>query len=206
MDETRFRVIHGGISHTGIIPLAGTHFVRNALPAIALALHFEVPMERVLESLRQLRQANMRGQVLHFREGFTVIDDSYNSNPQALMQMTDTLCRIPACTRRILVAGEMLELGSASAELHYQCGRWAAERGVDLVIGIQGNATEIARGAKEAGLSREQVSFFEGTDPAWEFLDGLVRGGDLILIKGSRGVHLEKIVLQLRKNHGEEQK
>jgi UDP-N-acetylmuramoyl-tripeptide--D-alanyl-D-alanine ligase len=206
LGETRFQIRHAGMSHNATIPLAGAHFVRNALPAVALAIHFKLTMEQVLERLRQLNQANMRGQVLHFRDGFTIIDDSYNSNPHALMQMTDTLCRVPAGSRRILVAGEMLELGAASAELHYRCGRWAAEQGVDIVIAVRGDAGELARGAKDAGLNPERVKFFESTEPAFEFLDGLVQSGDLILIKGSRGVHLEKIVQQLQKSRAEDRR
>ena len=91
-----------------------------------------------MRALSQLQQASMRGQILRFKEGFAVIDDSYNSNPRALMKMIEVLSGMPSFTRRILIAGEMLELGKDSDSLHFECGAFAASRGLDMVIGIQG--------------------------------------------------------------------
>ncbi len=204
LNETRFRFSYEGIARKAAIALAGTHFVQNALPAVALGIHFHLPIDQIIESLRHLHQAIMRGQILHFKEGFTVIDDSYNSNPRALMQMTDTLCRIPAYARRILIAGEMLELGNTAGELHRECGTWAARCGVSLLIGVGGAAGEIVRGAIEAGLRVEQTQFFPEVEPAIEFIDQRVQVGDLVLIKGSRGIHLEKMVQALRSHHAEQ--
>ena len=96
LTETRFRLICEGVSRRAMIPLCGAHYVMNALPAVALACRYSIDIEQIVESLRHLHQAHMRGQILHFREGFTVIDDSYNSNPRALMQMIETLSRVPA--------------------------------------------------------------------------------------------------------------
>jgi UDP-N-acetylmuramoyl-tripeptide--D-alanyl-D-alanine ligase len=204
--ETRFELVIEGKSREASIPLAGSHFVRNALPGIALAIHFGVPPERIREHLNHLHQASMRGQVLQLERGFTIIDDSYNSNPQALMQMIETLCRIPEFGRRILVAGEMLELGPAAEELHYGCGRHAAECGVDLVVAVRGLAREIARGAAEAGLSAGQVKYFDDPSAAGEFLEKTAAAGDLILFKASRAVQLEKAVRHLQNRAGEGRK
>ncbi len=204
LQETRFKIRGNGVTSRAVIPLGGEHFVRNALPAIALGAHYRVPMEQIVESLRHLHSAHMRGQIVHFREGFTIIDDSYNSNPRALMQMTETLCRIPSYTRRILVAGEMLELGKESGPLHYRCGTWAAECGVDLVVAVQGAAKEISRGAVEGGVQESRARFFTDVDSAAEFLSAKVQVGDLVLIKGSRGVHLEKLTQLMRTRHPEQ--
>lgn len=125
-----------------------------------------------------------------------MIDDSYNSNPGALMGMIDTLAEIPYFSRRILVAGEMRELGKESAGLHFECGIFAARRGVDLVIGVGGDAAEIVRGGVESGLTGSR--FFTDAETAAGFVAECVRPGDLVLIKGSRGVHMEKIVGNLR--------
>ena len=201
--ETRFRLVCDGAGRRAIIPLCGAHYVMNALPAIALARRYTIDIEQILESLRHLRQAHMRGQTLQFREGFTVIDDSYNSNPRALMQMIETLSRIPRYSRRILIAGEMLELGKGAEALHYQCGTRAAESGIDIVVGVQGAAREIARGAVAAGLPAAQVHFFTEVNPAIDFLYLKLQPGDLVLIKGSRGVHLETMVRALRSSYSE---
>ena len=144
----------------------------------------------------------MRGRILRFKDGFTVIDDSYNSNPRALMQMIEVLSGIPSFTRRILVAGEMLELGESAGSLHRQCGAFAANHGVDIVIGVRGAAREIVRAAAEAGMTGAQTRFYPDADSASGFIRDAVRSGDLVLIKGSRGVHLEKIVQKLRTDFG----
>jgi UDP-N-acetylmuramoyl-tripeptide--D-alanyl-D-alanine ligase len=196
-EETRFRLSCGGESRQTYIPLAGAHYVMNALPAVALGRHFGISLSRITEAFAGLQQASMRGQILRFQKGFTVIDDSYNSNPNALMQMIEVLSEMPFFTRRILVAGEMLELGSSADSLHFQCGTFAAKHGVDIVIGIQGAAQEIVRAAANS-VTDSQTHFYPNADSAAEFIKGEIRSGDLVLIKGSRGVHLEKIIQRLR--------
>ena len=186
-----------------ILPLAGLHYVMNALPAVALAHYYRISLDQTIDGLRHLSQAAMRGQVLRFQEGFTVIDDSYNSNPRALLQMIDTFSGFQSFQRRILVAGEMLELGKDSASLHYECGERAAQRGIDVLVAVRGDAREIARGATARGMTESQVHFFTEVYPANDFVTRNVRQGDLLLIKGSRGVHLEKIVQALRAYHRE---
>ncbi len=203
LHETRFRLSCGGLSGRAVIPLGGAHFVMNALPAVALAIHYQMDLDQIIEALRHLRQAAARGQILHFREGFTVIDDSYHSNPRALRSMLETFAGLTGYRRRILVAGEMLELGETSGQLHYECGRFAARCGTDVVVAVQGAAKDLARGAIDAGLAVSQVHFFTEINPAIDFVTRNVRAGDLLLIKGSRGVSLEKVVQALRADHGE---
>jgi UDP-N-acetylmuramoyl-tripeptide--D-alanyl-D-alanine ligase len=187
-----------------VIPLTGSHYVMNALPAVALGRLYQIPLDQIIESLRGLRYAPMRGQVVRFKEGFTLIDDSYNSNPAALKQMIDTLGKIRHSKRRILVAGEMLELGKSSPELHYECGNWAAACGIEVVVAVQGQALELARGAADAGVAESR--FFHDVDSAQEFVYRTIGAGDILLVKGSRGVHLEKIVKGLKARHAEETK
>jgi len=198
LEETRFRLSCDGESRQASIPLAGAHYVMNVLPGVALGSRFNIPLPRMIESFATLQQASMRGQILRFRKGFAVIDDSYNSNPRALMRMTEVLSGTPSFKRRILVAGEMLELGSSSDSLHFECGTFAAKRGVDVVIGIQGAAREIVRASLESGVPDLQARFYPDADSAANFISHELRHGDLTLIKGSRGVHLEKIVRRLR--------
>ena len=96
------------------------------------------------------------------------------------------------------MAGEMLELGTESAELHQSCGREAAQARVDLVIGVQGIASEILQGARASGMSEEKLKFMPDAAAAGEFLAGTVRSGDVVLVKGSRGVKLEQALNVLR--------
>jgi UDP-N-acetylmuramoyl-tripeptide--D-alanyl-D-alanine ligase len=197
-DETRFQISCNGASQRTAIPLAGAHYVMNILPAIALGSGFGIPLSRMTETFGTLQQASMRGQMLRFRKGFAIIDDSYNSNPKALMKMVDVLSEMPSFHRRILVAGEMLELGKSADALHYECGAYAAARRVDRVIGVQGAAGEIVRGAMESGIPAAQAHFYPDAEAAADWIEKELRSGDLVLIKGSRGVHLETIVQRLR--------
>lgn len=197
-EKTRFELCCDGVTRQAVIPFAGAHYVMDALPAVALGSRFNISLEQIVDSLGQLRQASMRGQILRFKEGFAVIDDSYNSNPRALMQMIEALSSVPSFVRRILVAGEMLELGKDSDSLHFECGIFAANHGLDMVIGIQGAAREIVRAARESGMPDAQARFFADANNAASFINGDLRKGDLVLVKGSRGVHTEKIVESMR--------
>jgi len=197
LGETRFRLFCNGASHIASLPFSGAHYVMNTLPAIALGSQHCIPAGEMIESLRHLRQASMRGQVLQFKQGFAVIDDSYNSNPQALMRMIEVLSQLPGFERRILVAGEMLELGPGSDSLHFECGAFAVRKDLDMIIGVQGAAQEISRAAVESGMRRSQTRFFPDADAAGDFIRSEIRRGDLVLIKGSRGVRMEKVVQSL---------
>ena len=194
LEETRFRLLFDGVEYRAVIPLAGHHYVMNLLPAVALAIHYHIPMDQVIAGLGHLRQASMRGQIQHAGRGFTLIDDSYNSNPQALNQMIEILSNVPGFDRKILVAGEMLELGKEAPSLHRGCGAWAARCGVDLIVAVRGNAENIARGALSAGLPADRVRFFHDVQSAAEFLVHFLQAGDLVLVKASRGVRLDRLV------------
>ena len=131
---------------------------------------------------------------------FCVIDDTYNSNPAALMTMMRFLKRIPGYRRKILVAGEMLELGTDSARFHKACGRMAASWRFDLIIGVQGLADRIVTSARGLGYDDDHSVFFEDAMGAGQWLVPQVRAGDLILVKGSRGVKTEGVIQTLRKD------
>jgi UDP-N-acetylmuramoyl-tripeptide--D-alanyl-D-alanine ligase len=137
----------------------------------------------------------MRGRVLHYEAGFTVINDCYNSNPVALGAMIELLIHTPASGRHILAAGEMLELGATSAELHREAGRAAAATGkLAWIIGVRGDAESFVRGAIAAGQPAERTKFFASSEEAGDFLANLIQAGDLLLVKGSRGVKMERVV------------
>ena len=132
----------------------------------------------------------MRGQRLE-RHGVVVWNDCYNSNPEAAQSMIDVLRDTPAA-RRIAVLGEMLELGHAAEELHRRVGRYAAEQGVDLLIGVRGGAHAMVEAAREAGLGPGAARFFEDPAEAGDYARHAARPGDAALFKGSRGVRMER--------------
>jgi len=141
----------------------------------------------------------MRGEVLDFAGGFRVVDDSYNSNPRSLLNMVRTIMEAGGGSRRrFVIAGEMLELGSDAAALHREAGREISRAGVDVLWGVRGLATKILAGAREAGSI--ETHFFETSDEAASAIVAEVREGDLILVKGSRGVATDKIVAAIREH------
>jgi UDP-N-acetylmuramoyl-tripeptide--D-alanyl-D-alanine ligase len=177
------------------LPLAGRHNISNALAALAAASLWHVGIADAREVFPRLEPAGMRGRVLRYEAGFSVINDCYNSNPVALAAMIEILAHTPASGRRILAAGEMLELGSTSGELHREAGRAAAATGkLNWIIGVQGDAESFVRGAMEAGHPATHAKFIRSSSEAAGFVAGLLQAGDLLLVKGSRGVKMERIV------------
>jgi len=190
-----FTLVHNGKRSRLEMSLPGRHVVLNALAAIAAASLWNVGVSEAQSVFPNLRTPAMRGELIRFTNGFALINDSYNSSPAALQAMTALLGATPGFQRRILAAGEMRELGASSKRLHREGGEFAAKTGkVDFVIGVQGDAAEIVEGAAAAGVPREQVKFFVTPGDAAEFLAGFVKSGDLLLVKGSRSVKMEKVV------------
>jgi UDP-N-acetylmuramoyl-tripeptide--D-alanyl-D-alanine ligase len=179
-------VTNGETAHANL-PLLGEHSIYNALAGVAVALQYGVSLRDAAESLASLSAGEKRGQVLEFA-GATVINDCYNSNPKALDSMVRSLAQMPA-QRRIVVAGEMLELGPEAEAMHRDCGRHMADSGVDLVLGVRGLARFIVEGAAEGNLAGE---FVDSPEQAVEWLRRNIRPGDVVLFKASRGVRLEK--------------
>jgi UDP-N-acetylmuramoyl-tripeptide--D-alanyl-D-alanine ligase len=198
IEGSSFSVHNGRRDTKFVLPLFGTHNISNAVAAITVGVSHDVPWDEIQAAISSLKPEKMRGQVIRFREGFSAIDDSYNSNPRALTEMIRFIGKIQGFSRKIIVAGEMLELGSESAELHQACGREAAKAGADLVIAVHGTAREILTGARAAGVSEEKLKFMPDAVETGEFLARTVRSGDVILIKGSRGVKLEQALNTLR--------
>ncbi len=202
--ETRFTLHVSGDEAKVLMQLSGRHNVLNALAAAAVGFSFGMKAREIAEALGNIQPPAQRGEVLHFKEGFTVINDSYNSNPAALFSMVKTLVDGSGKNsgRKIVVAGEMLELGKSEREIHRETGRDLAASGIDFLIGVRGLAREMTEGAKENGL--RETMFFENSDEAGQFLAGEIKPGDLVLIKGSRGVKTEKVIEKLLENYKSE--
>jgi len=196
-----FTVHHEGRDADFVLPLLGLHNVTNALAAIAVGISHGLAWDDVRSAIAAMKPAKKRGEVVQFKEGFAVIDDSYNSNPKALSEMIRFVGNLHGYKRKIIVAGEMLELGPDSAELHRSCGREAAKAGAALVIGVQGEARSIIDGARESGVEEQRLRFAANAAEAGDILAREVRNGDVILVKGSRGVKLEQVLNALHAVH-----
>ena len=180
-----------------VLPMSGRHNLMNALAAAAVATVFEIAPDAIAAALRTVTPPKMRGEVLNFADGFTVVDDSYNSNPRSLVSMVRTIAEVgDEKTRRFVIAGEMLELGTAEQQLHHETGREIAAAGIEVLWGVRGLARDILAGAEQAGLM--QTRFFDSSEEAALAVLDEVKAGDLVLVKGSRGVATDKVVKVLR--------
>jgi len=179
-------------------PLLGTHNVQNLLAALAICRGLEIPLEEVLPLVPTLRGGRQRMERIDL-DGLTVFDDSYNSNPDSLRAAVRVLAGLHGFERRVLVLGDMLELGELAAELHHGVGRDAAREGIDLLVLVGELAKAAAAGALEGGLPGEAVVHLPTTEDAIDAIDGLVRDGDGVLVKGSRLMRLERVVDRLKK-------
>jgi UDP-N-acetylmuramoyl-tripeptide--D-alanyl-D-alanine ligase len=185
----RFRI--GGVAFE--TPVAGKHSVMNVAAAVAVGSELGVPVAAMADRARGLQPGKMRGERQQ-HNGVTILNDCYNSNPDAALAMLEYAALLPAA-RRIAMLGEMRELGAWSVELHRTVGQRAAELGFDLVIGVTGDAAALADAARAEGA---EAIFFPGPVEAGEALAGLARPGDLVLFKGSRGTRMELAVERYR--------
>ncbi|MBK8467475.1 MAG: UDP-N-acetylmuramoyl-tripeptide--D-alanyl-D-alanine ligase [Chloracidobacterium sp.] len=193
--ETKFTIVFGQQNAEVIFPLNGKHNILNGLAAAAVGLSFGMAIDDIAASFETVAAPPQRGEILHFKNGFTVINDSYNSNPAALMSMIETLVDGAGDRRKIVVAGEMLELGPDEKKIHHETGELIAKTKINMLIGVRGQAAELVEGSKSAGLAAAE--FVGDSYAAAELLIGLVEKGDVILVKGSRGVRTEKVVEKL---------
>jgi UDP-N-acetylmuramoyl-tripeptide--D-alanyl-D-alanine ligase len=174
----------------------------NILAATAVALEFEVPLTDIAAKAAGLRPASHRGEVVRLAGGVTVIDDSYNSNPTATRRALEVLASAEA-TRRIAVLGEMLELGDHATDLHEEVGRAAARAGIDQLIAVGGAPAEaLAAAAVFAGMAAKSVRHFATSDEAALAVAAMVDEGDVVLVKGSRGVKTDRVVDRLKAERG----
>ena len=173
--------------------LAGWHNVENALAALATASLFDIALIDLQRALAKFQNLHQRSEILTLPGAVTVINDSYNSNPRAMERILETLAAWPVARRRIVVAGEMLELGSESPEWHRKIGRKCAQIHADWLLAVQGDARFFIEGAAEAGFPTARARFFPNAAQAGEFCQSIIGPGDVILVKGSRGVRLEAV-------------
>ena len=199
LDGSRSRIETPAGAGTLRTRLIGTGHVANALAAIAVALRFRIPLETILSTAATFRAQPRRGEVLRLGAGVTVVDDSYNSSPAALRSTLRSVGSDRTGARRVAVLGEMLELGERAEALHRASGAAAVEAGFTHIVAIGGApAAALAAGAVTAGLPSSAVTTWGTSAEAEPAVSALVQAGDLVLVKGSRGVGTDRIVDRLR--------
>jgi UDP-N-acetylmuramoyl-tripeptide--D-alanyl-D-alanine ligase len=185
------------------IALPGHGHLLNALAATAVGLELGIDLGAITARLALLAPGHHRGAVLRTPSGVTLLDDTYNSSPAALLRSFDVLAARRPAGRRIAVLGEMLELGDESVALHEACGRAAAHAGVERIVTIGGDpARRLGEAAVSAGLPRRAATHVATSADAAEVAAAEVLPGDLVLVKGSRGIRAEAVVTRLMAGGG----
>jgi len=195
-EGSEFDIITPGGREHAHLALVGEHNILNSLAATSVALTRGFKLSEAVAALATLAPADKRGQVLQL-DNITVINDCYNSNPKALQAMVDALASMKA-KRRIVVAGEMLELGPTGEEMHRAAGKHIAEKKIDVLIGVRGLAQAMVSGAGDGA----RAEFVATPEEAGEWLARETRAGDVVLLKASRGVKLEKALETWKSKRG----
>jgi UDP-N-acetylmuramoyl-tripeptide--D-alanyl-D-alanine ligase len=183
----------GGI----FIPFLYKSFLSDFLAASAVAYILSVPLEHLRVQANTLKSFPMRGEVLRLRNSIILVDDSYNSNPAALESALRDLKELTA-KRKVAILGDMLELGKRETDYHQQAGKQVKEHNWDILITVGPLSQHMGEAARQAGMQREQVISYEDADEAATHVESFLHAGDLVLVKGSRGMRTEKIVERLK--------
>lgn len=193
---TRFRLRAQGDSLEASLRLPGRHNLENLLAAVATARVAGISWDGVRRGIDSIVPAKHRGELVEIR-GVTLYDDTYNSNPYALSRALDLLASAECKGRRIAVIGDMLELGRTERKLHYDAGN-LAPAGIDLILSVGERSRAVIEGATDAGFPREGLFHVADAGKAADFLDELIEEGDLVLLKASRGIGLDRVIDRLR--------
>jgi UDP-N-acetylmuramoyl-tripeptide--D-alanyl-D-alanine ligase len=196
---TRFTVVAEGGEHEFELALPGKHNLDNLLAAIATARSIGISWDGITRGVADVKPAYHRGVIVPYRDA-TIYDDTYNSNPYALGRALELLDQADVQGRRIAVIGDMLELGDKELDYHRDSGR-AIPKSVAAIVAVGKRSTSLLDGAREAGFAEDALHHFDDAQAAGEFLRTFIGSGDLVLVKASRGIGLDKIVTMLTEEH-----
>jgi UDP-N-acetylmuramoyl-tripeptide--D-alanyl-D-alanine ligase len=199
----RCRLQIGGRERDVNLALPGRHILSNALAAAAVGLAVQVPLDDIVTGLQAYRGIYGRLMVRRGRHEVTVIDDTYNANPQSMRTAVQVLARAPTAGQRLAVLGDMLELGDAAPILHWEIGTLAAASALQHLIALGPLARYIAEGAQAAGMPASRVHAVDSLQEALALLAAIQRPGDVVLVKGSRGMAMERLVAAMVDEAGE---
>ena len=178
------------------VPVPGIHNVYNALAAICVGIEMGITPAKIISGLLEYKSGKMRMNIV-VHKGLKIINDSYNASPESVEAALNVLKESGKGMRTIAVLGDMLELGEFSEKLHSDIGKFAASKNIDLIITVGKEACRITFGAIESGMDKKNIVSFYNTTDANKFLDKNLNENDVILVKGSRGMKMEKVVEHL---------
>ena len=176
------------------LPVLGLHHIKNALAAVAVAWALNLPTSTIVTALGNFQPVDKRMEVLTLPGDIHLINDTYNANPGSMAAALETLMQVKQQGRAFAVLGDMLEMGEESAALHNQVGRIAAEEGVDHLLAMGKQASHLLAGAAEGGMARDQLTEAGNHEEIATQVHRLLAAGDWVLVKGSRGMRMEKVV------------
>jgi UDP-N-acetylmuramoyl-tripeptide--D-alanyl-D-alanine ligase len=191
---TSFTLLSGKEEMEINLPLLGRHFVPNALSAVAVATHFRIEMKKMKEALEHFKPFPMRMEIIPLGDGKVLINDTYNANPNSMETALETLIEGKKAGKAIAVLGDMLELGDFATEAHQQLGEKMGHLSIDFLIVLGEKAPVVVEWAKRHGFPPEKARIVESHLEASSMLKDVMQDGDWVLIKGSRGMTMEKIV------------
>jgi UDP-N-acetylmuramoyl-tripeptide--D-alanyl-D-alanine ligase len=198
----RFNLVISGSIQKTEIKIVGLHHVYNAMAAAATAFAAGMDVKTIAEGLSSFRPFSGRMEIIKLRNGAFLLDDSYNANPASVREALMTLKDLKTNHNGFVFLGDMLELGSQSDEMHRKIGMLMATIGVNALF-LQGAFSEVtAAGAKEGGMAPENIFFISGKENCVDYLKQHLKKGDWILVKGSRGMKMERIVVQICDDFG----
>ncbi len=196
--QISFDLVYGKKRGETAIPFIYKSFLSNFLAAASVAYALAIPLSTVQAQTQKLESFPMRGKIFSLPDDITLIDDSYNSNPAALESVLKDLSELDA-KRKVAVLGDMLELGEEQETFHREAGKQVQKNAWNLLITVGPLSQQIAEGAIRAGMNEKSILSFENSADAADHLAFLLESGDLVLVKGSRGIRMEKIVERLKK-------
>lgn len=199
LDSMELSLLAGNQTIHSTVPFCGKHLLANLVAAAAVALEHGVSSEAVRVGMSQLSPLKMRGDAISI-SGITILDDSYNSNPNAVMSVLETVTLLNGYSRKIIVLGDMFELGDQASFFHEKIGEVAAKALPDQLITVGSNSRRTHEAAIRAGHPEQHAAHFGDTAEAASFLADFVRSGDLVFVKGSRGMKMDSIITTLREN------
>ena len=189
----QFNLEHNGEIQTFRLPVPGRHNAFNGALAVAAGAELGITMEEAARGLAKTQLTDKRLTV-RGKNGMKIIDDTYNASPDSMKAAIDVLMKTRGI-RSVAILGDMFELGEDSKIQHELIGRYAAQQNVGLLVAIGENSAEMARGAREEGM--ENVLYFADKDAFFEEMGSIIETGDVILLKGSRGMEMDKIVKKI---------
>ena len=194
VDGMRFNLMIGEKTLPVFLPMIGVHNIMNALVAAGAITALGEDPAMIPEGLKGFRNLNLRQQLIAFPEGITIINDTYNANPVSMKKALETFSLLQGSSRGIIILGDMLELGSHASALHRELGNEVAKMHVRLLLIMGKFSSDVRDGALSGGMSSSSIYIGENHHDLIDFLGGVLKRGDLVLVKGSRGMAMEKVI------------